>query len=209
MGELTTEIPKPMLTVNGKTLLEIKIDQLPASVKSVVLVVGYRQSVIEQFFGNQYKSRTIEYAVQEELNGTASALHTAKDLLDGRFLVLMGDDLYSKESIEKLVECDRGLLAYAVSSRRSGAKVISSVNNQLIRIDEYGTLEKGDLINTAAYLLDTDFFSLPKVSLPNGEYGLPQTVAAATASYPVSVVTADRWMQITSPDDLALAESIV
>ena len=41
MGNLTEEIPKPMLLYKGKNLIEYKIDILPEEINEVLIVVGY------------------------------------------------------------------------------------------------------------------------------------------------------------------------
>src|SRR5215212_8859235 len=96
MVELTTEVPKPMLEVSGKTLLEYKFDALPEEVAEVIIIVGYLGSVIQRRFGGEYKGKKLFYVEQEELNGTAGALWHAKDILKDRFIVMMGDDIYTK-----------------------------------------------------------------------------------------------------------------
>jgi len=99
MLPLTETRPKPMQEVSGKNLIEWKLAALPEAIRDVVIVVGYQGEQIREFFGDMWHGRSIRYVVQEKLNGTAGALWSARNLLHGRFLVLMGDDLYAKEDI--------------------------------------------------------------------------------------------------------------
>ena len=59
MDELTTAVPKPMLEVAGKPLLEYKLDALPDHIDEVVLIVGYLGNVIRQHFGALYGKQRI------------------------------------------------------------------------------------------------------------------------------------------------------
>ena len=53
MRELTAELPKPMIQVRGRPVLEHIIEGLAqAGARAFLIVVGYRADVVQQFFGN-------------------------------------------------------------------------------------------------------------------------------------------------------------
>ena len=72
---LTHNVPKSMIRVAGRPILEWSIDRLPPEIEEVILVVGYRQEQIRQHFGNQWHGRRIRYAEQTEPKGTGHAVH--------------------------------------------------------------------------------------------------------------------------------------
>jgi NDP-sugar pyrophosphorylase family protein len=86
MLPLTEHHPKPLQEVLGKNLIEWKLEALPSEVADVILVIGHQGEQIQNFFGDEWKDKTIRYVVQKELNGTAGALLAAKPLLGERFL---------------------------------------------------------------------------------------------------------------------------
>ena len=106
MGELSNETPKPMLKVLGKTLLEHKLDSLPSSMDEVILVVGHLKNKITDTLGENYQGRKITYVVQDELLGTAHSVFLCKENLinEEKFLVMMGDDIYSKEDMQECLD---------------------------------------------------------------------------------------------------------
>ena len=56
MKELTNELPKPMLKVQGKPILEHIIDGLAAAgIREIFIVTGFRADVIENYFGDGRK----------------------------------------------------------------------------------------------------------------------------------------------------------
>ena len=53
MRELTTDVPKPMLVVQGKPILQHIIEGMRgAGVTDVLLIVGWRADVVRDFFGD-------------------------------------------------------------------------------------------------------------------------------------------------------------
>src|SRR5258708_7644278 len=105
MGEITESIPKPMLRVAGKTLIEHKLDALPTEVDEVILVVGHLGGVIHDYFGGSYGDKRMLYVEQENpVGGTADALWQAKDILTGKFFVMNGDNLYGRADMEECLK---------------------------------------------------------------------------------------------------------
>ena len=100
MGALTAEVPKPMLLVSGKPLLEHVLERLQtAGVQSVFLVTGYRAETIEHYFAD-YPMRLV-FQRQEAINGTARATLLAREFVgeDG-FLLTYGDILVSAQDYQ-------------------------------------------------------------------------------------------------------------
>ncbi len=211
MKELTEGTPKPMLRVDGVTLLHHKLAELPELVDEVIFIIGYHGEKIREAFGDSYEGRKISYVEQKELNGTAGALWAAKDLLTDRFLVMMGDDLYSKEDVISVAETpDWAILVSPTEHMASGGRVIVE-DGKVVRIEEGDYTGQAGLMNTNMFALDTRVFEYPMVpkSAGSSEYGLPQTVlpAAVSAGISLHALNATFWYQITSPEDLTGAEA--
>ncbi len=209
MGALTEKLPKPMLEVNGKTLLEHKFDALPASVNEIIIVTGYLGNTIREKFGDAYRGMKMTYVEQTNIvGGTADALWQAKDFLAGKFLVMMGDDIYAREDIEAVAAHEWALLIQRVPDTAVGGKVISDTEGRIIDIIEENSGGEGG-VSANLFALDTRLFDYPQVPKASGssEMGLPQTALAASqaSGIPFNVVEATNWIQITNPDDLALA----
>ena len=66
MRELTNELPKPMLMVQGKPILEHIIQGLvSAGIQQICIITGWRAEVIEDYFGSGRKwESSITYARQ-------------------------------------------------------------------------------------------------------------------------------------------------
>ena len=135
MGDLTKDIPKPMLTVHGKNLIEHKLDVTPLEVVSeIILVVGYLQEVIRSYFGTDYKGIPITY-VEDTIQGTGKAVWNAKEFLDESFLVMMGDDIYHPDDIAAIMRIKGGILLDRVKKETKSGKVVIE-NHAIVDIVE-------------------------------------------------------------------------
>ncbi len=212
MQGLTDELPKPMLQVAGRTLLEHKFDALPADVHEIIIIVGYQASVIRNAYGEAYRGIPIRYCVQETLDGTMGALALAKPFLTDRFLVLMGDDIYSRADMEEAQRVgDWAMLLEDMKEMTEGGRIVADESGTVVAIEEGDHRGKPGLMNTNMFVLDPRVFEYPMIPKTAGssEYGLPQTVLAASkaSGIPLRAVNATDWIQITSPEDLARAEA--
>jgi len=109
MRELTDELPKPMLPVKGKPILEWIVSGLAANgIKEVLIVVGYRREVIEEHFGDGSKLGVkISYVEQVKQDGTGKVVELGKEFTgDEPFVLSYGDILVPPESYEPLVDLD-------------------------------------------------------------------------------------------------------
>ena len=91
MGALTEDLPKPMLPVAGKPLLEHILDRLgQAGVRQCGIITGYRHEVIEQHFARYPMALTFLH--QATIDGTAGAAKLARAFAgDDPFLLTFGD----------------------------------------------------------------------------------------------------------------------
>lgn len=93
MGEITAELPKAMLPVRERPLLEHVLERLAAAgVERFLVVAGYRRELIEAHFRNW--RLPIEFRLQDPVDGTGSAALLARDFAAGApFLLTFGDIL--------------------------------------------------------------------------------------------------------------------
>jgi len=208
MGKLSEETPKPMLKVLGKTLLEHKLDSLPESISEVLITVGYLKDKITSVIGDTYGRLKITYVEQKELLGTAHALWQCKDHLvnEEKFIVMMGDDIYSGDDMTECLEHTWSILIRETDSLKGKAKVVFDHSGHILEIlEKYPEDEKG-FICSGMYALTPEIFNEEMVAIPGGEYGLPQTILCAKDRRPIRVVQSRFWLQITAPEDLTMAE---
>lgn len=93
---INAEVPKPMICVNDKPILEHQIESLTKqNLKDIILVIGYKGEVIEEYFEDGSKFGVcIEYIKEEMPLGTAGALYFLKDRIKEDFFLINGDIIF-------------------------------------------------------------------------------------------------------------------
>lgn len=206
----TLTLPKPMLPVGGRPILERKIDDLPDDIEEVVLVVGYLKESIIGHFGAEWHGRRIRYVVQREMRGSGDALRICRDVLTDRFLVLNGDDLYDSDDMRRALTHDLAILAMPSAHPGVYGSFRTDAEGHLIDIVEGAEARTNTLINTGLYVLDRRFFDYPLVPIRDGrEFGLPQTLVRMATDHPIAIPLATFWMPIGNPEELRAADAAV
>ena len=105
---ITTSIPKPMIPLIGKPILEHTIIGLKeAGIDHFILIVGYKEETIRNHFDrfSDDFNLEIEYVTQKEFLGTAHAVAQAKNSIkDEPFLIANGDIFVDSEIFKELVQ---------------------------------------------------------------------------------------------------------
>ena len=99
MRELTSDLPKPMLQVQGRPILQHIIEGMSdAGVRDFLIVVGWRADVVREFFGNGSAFGVrIDYVTQVEQNGTGKVVGLAREFCgEESFLLSYGDILLDR-----------------------------------------------------------------------------------------------------------------
>src|SRR5215203_292184 len=107
MRELTNNIPKPMIEVRGKPVLQHIVEGLrDAGVRRFVIIVGYHAEAVRNFFGDGNRHGVeIEYVTQTVQDGTGRVVNLARGFVgDSPFILSYGDILVSPTSYKRVVD---------------------------------------------------------------------------------------------------------
>jgi NDP-sugar pyrophosphorylase family protein len=120
LGPYTTVLPKPLLPVGDRAILDIVVHQLrDLGFTELTLAVGYLSHLVQAVMGDGSKHGVqIDYHVEEEPLGTIGPLATINGL-DDTFLVMNGDVLTALNYAELVnVHREQGNLLTIASHRR-------------------------------------------------------------------------------------------
>ena len=138
LGDITREIPKPMVSIVGKPFLEHQINFLKENgVTEVILAVHYMADKIKSYFGNGMRwGITITYSEEEFPLGTAGAIKNAEKYIGETFIVLNGDS-YSHIDLKKLIDFHKeggslGTIGITKVKDTSQSGKVSISNNKII-----------------------------------------------------------------------------
>jgi len=106
LGELTREIPKPMIRIGDIPIIEYTINLFKkASIKDIIINLHYKPDIIKDYLGNgrQFGVR-ITYSQEKILLGTAGAVKNMERLLKKTFIVAYGDTLRKNINIKEMIQ---------------------------------------------------------------------------------------------------------
>jgi NDP-sugar pyrophosphorylase family protein len=209
LGPITDTIPKPLVKVAGKVLLDHIVEVLPSSIKELIIVTGYLEDQIKEHCGKKFYGRKVTYVTQKEQKGTAHALWLCKDILKGRFLYMFADDLHGKNDVARVTSYTRAILTYATDTPERFGIVVRHPNGTLAEIIEKPEHPPSNLASTGVMILDDNIFKYEMKDEKNGEYYLPDVIEEYAKDYPIAVVEQSLWIPIGYPEDLEKAEKIL
>ena len=173
---LTEDIPKPMLEVGGKPILQTIIEGFAKQgFHNITMCLGHKSNVIQDFFKNGKEfDVNIDYIVEEKRMGTAGALTLFKKELNEPFFVMNGDLLtninyetmlnFHQEKNSKATMCIR---EYEIEVPYG---VVSTNIENIVSIEEKPV--HNFYVNAGIYLLEPDcidviprdeFFDMPSM----------------------------------------------
>lgn len=209
LAELTESVPKPLLTVNEKPILETIIDRFSeAGFRNIFISVNYKAEMIKDYFGDGDNfDVNIEYLQEDIRLGTAGALSLLPRDLNEPVLVMNGDIL-SKINMSDLVEYHNMNKAEAtmvvneyINTLPYG--IIETNNGNIVSIEEKPQYKY--LINAGIYVLNPSLF---KFIPQNTYFEMTQLFQAAiTNNYKTQVYNSEEyWLDIGQINDYKKAQ---
>ena len=201
---LTDTLPKPLLPVGGRPLLEWSIEKLrDAGITDVMLATGYRSELIESHFGDGAAfGVNLRYFREEEPLGTAGALSYLAQQLEDPFLVMNGD-VFTDLDLTRILAAHRGgqadlTVAVAPYHTTIPYGVIEERGGQVLAIREKPSVDAK--INAGIYVVSR---SVVRVLPQGGYFDCAQLMTACLAeglrvrAYDVS----EYWVDIGNLED--------
>jgi len=166
---LTNTVPKPMLEVRGKPMLENVIDRARGDgFKKIVISVNYKAEVIKEYFkdGEQF-GVDIEYIQEHVPLGTAGALSLLSKRHSKQLIVVTNSDLVTDVSMGEILDqahrsCVDGLMAVRIQEWQSPFGVVTSSNRRIIEIREKPVYSCQ--VNAGIYVLGPELHRLLEVN---------------------------------------------
>jgi dTDP-glucose pyrophosphorylase len=193
----TLTVPKPLLPVRGRPILDWALGALPGAVDRVLVVTHYLADQVDAYLGSQTHFEKWQTVFQAQPRGTGDALRACREhVRSDRFLVLNGDDLYGARDLAALSRCPAGLLCQPVDEPRRFGIAFLKPNGKLEKLVEKPDLDGRQLANTGAYLFPRSVFEIDIQLSARGEYEITDFVSGLAARGDVDVVEAKYWLPI-------------
>lgn len=234
MRDLTNALPKPMLKVQGKPILQHIVEGLAGNgIRECCIVTGWKAEVIEAHFGDGSKfGLRVSYQRQLVQDGTGKAPELAKDFVGtDSFLLTYGDILVKPETYASMVKRFQENAFAGVLTVTEGEDVTKGGLNffdesfclkrliekpsaeQLDELRRTGWLKPGQpaFYNAGIYLFRPIVFEYTArlQKSPRGEYELTDAISAMLADGHriAGLQIVGRWVDVRDPEVLARLES--
>lgn len=206
LDPLTNRRPKPMVPVANRPILDHVVTAIAdAGIDRIVLVVGYRQERIRNYFGDGDDwDVDIEYVRQNKQLGTAHALLQADKAIESSFLLLNGDQIVEPSLIErvrdKLEDGDSPVVSVTRSASPSEYGTVSLEGDRVVEITEKPSdPATSELINAGVYGFDPSIFdAIRETPTQHGELSITTTLEQIADDAPIRAVRyRDRWLDVS------------
>jgi len=175
----TEDMPKVMIPLANKPILEYVIEALSKNgIHDIILVVGFKKERIMDYFGNGQKYGVrIDYVIQERQIGTGHALLQAENYLDNDFLVLPGDNIIDKKSVESIAQT-KGHNALLIEKSITPSKygVVQIKNDVIAGIIEKPVIADANQVSTGIYRFSLSIFDVLKEAMKEGKNNITDAV---------------------------------
>jgi len=208
LGELTRDMPKPLLPVGNRPIIALIVEQLRRhGILNVHISVNYHADRIKNYFAeNPIKGVTIDYLEEKEFLGTAGSLSLLQEPVR-QPLIVMNGDILSPVNFGNLLDFHAaGRKPMTICAREFNFQIPYGVlqmrGDELIDIEEKPS--HSIFINAGIYVIEP---SVLANIVPGKRLDMPDLIKSINSSaggvscYPVS----EFWLDIGSPVDYARA----
>ena len=217
MRELTRERPKPMVEVRGKPILRYIVDGLrDAGIAEILLVVGYRQEAVREYFrdGSVFGVK-ITYVEQVTQDGTGKVVELAKEFCGtDPFILSYGDILVDRSSYVPLSgpgDAEVILTVRYTEDTSKGGAVYLNNEFEVVDLQEKQSPDKVNTpwYNAGIYTFNPTIFSYVArlQKSPRGEYELTDAIRAMArdGKKVQAIEIKGYWTDVRDPEALAQA----
>jgi UDP-N-acetylglucosamine diphosphorylase / glucose-1-phosphate thymidylyltransferase / UDP-N-acetylgalactosamine diphosphorylase / glucosamine-1-phosphate N-acetyltransferase / galactosamine-1-phosphate N-acetyltransferase len=214
---VTANRPKHLIRIGGKPILEHCLDALKANgISEVLIITHYLGNAIREYFGDGSEiGLKIEYVNQKEVLGTGNAASLAEPFVEGEFLLVYGDLLFSADAVKTVIETygsRKTVAAVAVVpvDKPESYGIIEFKNGNIVKCIVEKPSRKNapsNLANAGIYLFNKDIFNaLQRVKKSSrGEWELTDAVTLLVEEGKMVLaapISRDDWFDIGRPWDL-------
>jgi UDP-N-acetylglucosamine diphosphorylase / glucose-1-phosphate thymidylyltransferase / UDP-N-acetylgalactosamine diphosphorylase / glucosamine-1-phosphate N-acetyltransferase / galactosamine-1-phosphate N-acetyltransferase len=215
MRELTNDLPKPMVIVRGKPVLQHIIEGLAAAgLNQILLVVGYRKEVVQSYFGDgSDHGARIDYVEQVVQDGTGKVVELAKEFCGSSpFVLSYGDILVRPSTYPAFTELEDAEMVLAVHHSAEISKGGAVYLNSAFEVIDLREKQQAHEVttpwyNAGIYTFKESIFSYVSrlERSPRGEYELTDAVRAmALEGRKIRAVEIKGdWADVRDPEVLA------
>lgn len=185
LGDITKEIPKVLVKVNNKPILQYHLENLKKNgITDIAINTHYMSEKIKEYFGDGGKFGVrINYSYEPKILGTSGSLNNFREYFNDTFLVIYADVLADFD-IKKVLNVHKKNKAIATmvvdKARPFKDKGLIKINGEKVE----GSVEKpksdipNSYINSGLYILEPEVIE----KIPSGNSDFVRDIFPALAN---------------------------
>lgn len=219
LKEYTKNIPKPLISLDGKSLIEIILDRCKdLGLKSFVIVTGYLEEKIKTKIKEviDISGINVEFVSNPEFdkeNGVS--VYSARNILknENKFLLMMADHIFDSALLKKIInyKINQGCVL-AIDKNLSKvfdlqeAMKVYEKNGKILDIGK--SLKNYNAVDTGFFLCTQDVFKALKKSIQQGFDKLSDAMKLLAKNGKLSAVdiSGNFWLDVDTEKDLEFAK---
>jgi len=213
---MNSTVPKGLLPLHGIPLIQRTILTLKdAGITQMIVVVGFKGEVVKNSLGDgsQY-GVTISYATNNEYErGNVTSILKAEKLVDKKFLLVMGDHVFTPDIVKGLLKVKGDLVVAADSNPRYID--VGEATKLLLDAGELKGIGKDlnefNAVDTGIFLCSKQIFPVIKYCIKQGREEWSDSIREYTKTHKVVSydASASSWLDVDTREDVNKAEAIL
>ncbi len=209
MRPLTLKTPKPLLKVNGKSIIDYVLESFGPEIDEVIIVVKYLGAQIKKHIGKKNLGMRIRYVLGSDEGSAYSFMAAGKYLDSERFLFVYGDEIPNPLDVKKCLAKDLSILTFKSQNPQANGIAYLRKDGTIRRIIEKPKKPKSNLGIDGVMVLNTDIFTYSP-ALIKGEYYFSTMVGSFVRDHKVYPVKARNFIgDLSAPHDLIRVGNIL
>ena len=206
---LTNTIPKPLIKIFGKSIIEHNLENIYKYVTEIILVVKYKEELIKETFWDNYKWVKITYKTQWEEKWTWAAIRWIESDID--VIVMNWDSIFDKADLEKILKFNwYWVLVKEVNNPEKYWIFKVDVDWNITGIIEKPKTEVWNLANLWVYKFDSKILEIVEnIELSErGEYEITDAINEYVKKFPFKAFEIDwEFIDVWYPWDILTANT--
>lgn len=179
---LTNKVPKPMIDINGKPFLLILIEYLKSlNLKNFLLLTGYKNKIISNYFGNGSKfNLNISYSTSTVSTNTAKRLYLSKNQLRDNFLLMYSDNFFNFH-LDSLINLHNNQITSLITKKNPGNIYFDRKTQSFRYVSKRN--KNNQYVELGCMIINKDFIFK---FLNNKNISLSEILENISSSYPIN-----------------------
>jgi len=166
MRPLTYEVPKPLISVGGKPVIEYTLELLrEAGIREVILAIGYLGDKLKQEIGNGRKfGMKIIYSEEKHALGSAGAIKNAYQFIQQKPFLVINGDILVKINLKEIIQFHQedkclGTMALSVKAETNGYGTVHLRGEKIVKFIKKSSTKASQLVNAGIYIFNPEIFN--------------------------------------------------